>query len=404
LALKGQDYEAAIGYFVRAAGQNALSSEGQTALGEAYAAAGDLPAAIQAWERALQNQQTSVDLLTRLLDAHLKLKDYSAAAITLQELAALQPTDASLRYRLGLLLAARQPESALAHLAQAAEMDPSLAAKAQTVVDSIRTGSLSGDPAQTLFEAGRALASVDEWELAAEAFRQATVVRPDFVDGWAFLGEARQHVQGDFLSQPVPPELEQALLLDPSSLSANTLMALYWQRRFRFDQALAYLDKAASLYPENPALQVELGEVLALSGDLQGGLLAYQRAVELAPRDASYHRQLAGFCIRHQVSMQEVGLPAARQALLLDDQDPLNLDVMGQALYLVGDLSNAQRFFQRALQADAGFAQAHVHLGLVYIMQGERELAYQEWSLVISLAPQSPAAEQAQRLVKNYFP
>ena len=404
LALQGKEPLAGITYFERAASQNALSLDGQITLGDSYAETGDRAAAIDAWESALSSGSPSTEVLTRLLDAHLSLGDYPAAVADLQGLTALHPADADLRFQLGLLLSTLQPEAALAHLAQAAELDPELDAKAQKLIASIRTGSLAGDPAQTLFEAGRALGSIGEWELAAQAFRQATLVRPDFADAWAFWGEARQQLQDDFISQPVPEELERALELDPSSLSANVLMALYYQRRARFDQALEYLRKATELYPQNPALYVELGEVLALSGDLEAALQAYQKTVELAPNDPAYYRLLAGFSARYEYQVGAVGLSAARRAVLLDPANPDSLDSMGQVLFLLGDLTSAERFFLRALDADPNHAPAHLHLGLAYMLQGERDRAYQEWKLVTSLASGTPAAEQAERLVRNYFP
>jgi tetratricopeptide (TPR) repeat protein len=404
LALQGGDFQAAIAYFERAAAQNSLSPTGQISLGDAYAGSGDQMAAARAWQRALQAQGPSEALLSKLLETHRTLGDYPAAIADLQALTSLRPADAALRYQLGLFLATQRPEAALAHLAQAAELDPSLNAKAQELIGRIRSAGLSGDLAQTLFESGRGLASIGEWELALEAFRQTTVARPDFADAWAFLGEARQHVE-DFSLNPVPPlELEKALSLEPASLSANTLMALFYQRHARFDQAVEYLHKVTELYPQNPALQVELGEALALSGDLEAALQAYQQAVVLAPNDPAYHRQLAGFCVRYEYRLREIGLTAARQAVLLDPQGPDSLDVLGQALFVLGDLANAERFYLRALEAYPEHTSALLHLGLVYMLQGERQRARQEWSRVISLAPGTSAAEQAQRLINNYFP
>lgn len=404
LALKGGDYPAAVGYYERAAAQNSLSPAGQISLGDAYAGSGDQAAASKAWQKALLAQGSSEALLSKLLETHRLLGDYPAAIADLQALTSLRPADAALRYQLGLLLATQQPEIAMAHLAQAAELDHSLEAKAQTLIGRIRTASLSDDPAQTLFESGRALASIGEWNLAVEAFRQATVARPDFADAWAFWGEARQHVE-DYSLNPVPPlELEKALSLEPASLSANTLMALFYQRHARFDQAQEYLRKVTGLYPKNPALQVELGEALALGGDLEAALQAYQQAVALAPQDPAYHRQLAGFCIRYEYRLKEVGLAAARQAVLLDPQGPDSLDVLGQTLFILGDLDSAERFYLRALEAQPKHTSALLHLGLVYMLQGEPQRARQEWSLVISLAPGTSAAQQAQRLINNYFP
>jgi len=90
--------------------------------------------------------------------------------------------------------------------------------------------------------------------------------------------------------------------------------------------------------------------------------------------------------------------------VLLDPASPDSLDSLGQVLFLLGDRASGERFFLRALQADPNHAPAHLHLGLAYMLQGERSRAYQEWTLVVALASGTPAAEQAERLVRNYFP
>ncbi len=47
------------------------------------------------------------------------------------------------------------------------------------------------------------------------------------------------------------------------------------------------------------------------------------------------------------------------------------LDLMGQALFMLDDTLNAERFLLRALQTDPGYAPAHLHLGQVYLLEGE---------------------------------
>jgi Flp pilus assembly protein TadD len=78
--------------------------------------------------------------------------------------------------------------------------------------------------------------------------------------------------------------------------------------------------------------------------------------------------------------------------------------MLGQVLLLLGDLTSAERAFLSALEVDQNYSLARVHLGLVYILQGNAQGARQEWQSVLSGAPDSAAAEQAQRLMHNYFP
>ncbi len=254
-----------------------LSVQGLVDLGDAYRQTNDLKAAILTWQAALPkaNSAVTAELYQRLLKAHRSMNDYQAAIADLQALTAMQPLDAHLQYQLGLLLATQLPESALAHLAQAAESETNLADPVETIRRAVTNARVSDDPAYTLLASGRALAGLGEWELAVEAFHQATLARPDYAEAWAYLGEARQHFTGK--DNPAPAQngladLQKAFDLDPRSLAANIFLALYWERLGHFDQALVILQTATQLDPRNPVLQSELGNTQALLGDLPSAL------------------------------------------------------------------------------------------------------------------------------------
>ncbi len=420
-AFQGGDTKTTLHLLERAASAGLLSQTGYLYLGDAYLHSGDTDAAMAAWEKARLGVGAE-EITRRYLEVHLGVGDIPAVAADLQTLVELRPTDVRLRYQLGLHLAALQPESALPHLAQVADLDPALKPGAERLAGSIRTALLAGDPAYTLLESGRALASIGEWALAAEAFRGSIAAEPNYAEAWAYLGEATQQlavygspeIEGQTADSGPPSvaslaeyglaELEKALQLDSNSLPANTLIALYWQRQGRYDLALEYLNRVTALFPDDPTLQAQLGSTLALSSDLEAALKAYRRGVELAPLQAEPWRLLAGFCVLHEYLLKEEGLPAARRAAALDPSDPANLDTLGQALLLLEDFSTSQRFFESALELDSGYAPAQVHLGLVYALQGDTQKAYRAWKSVSASSPGTPAAEQAERLIKNYFP
>jgi tetratricopeptide (TPR) repeat protein len=394
-SLEGGDSQTAREHLQRAAAAGRLSPQGLLALGDARRLNSDLVAAIQAWESALRSGGPADELHLRLAQAHRQSGSYPAAITDLQAYLDLHPTDAAQHYQLGLLLAAHQPEAALAHLIQAGDLDPLLAPKVKVLQRSIASARRSEDTTYTLLASGRALAALDEWELAAQAFSQVVKFRPDYAEAWAFLGEARQHIDADGL-----PEIQKALELDPDSLSANTFMALYWQRKDRSDLALVYLQKASRLDPGNPTLQAEIGKTLSSLGNLSVALSHYQRATELAPRDPTFWRLLATFSITYELEVRQVGLPAARQAVIFDPSDPAALDVMAQVFILLEDLPSAHRFLQRASQADPGYAPARLHLGLLFLLKDETARARQELELARSLSgPDDATAEHAQRLL-----
>jgi Flp pilus assembly protein TadD len=111
---------------------------------------------------------------------------------------------------------------------------------------------------------------------------------------------------------------------------------------------------------------------------------------------------MAAFSIKHDYDVHQIGLPAARQAVILAPDGPAELDTMAQVLISLSDTGSAERFLQRALDANPDYAPAHLHLGIIYALNGDIKLARQKFELAISLAPGTPTAEQAQRLLDTY--
>ncbi len=398
-ALEGGDPQRAADYLELAAARGQITPQGILYLGDAYFQSGDLEAALETWQLALERGGDPLPTYTRMLEAHRRQKNYPAAIQDLQNIAQLQPQNAQIRYQLGLMLATRQPEAALAHLLAAVEINQELAEAVQLLQRSLRAAAQTDDPAYTLLNAGRALAFLDEWELAAEAFSQAVQANPDYAEAWAFLGEAQEQTGQDGL-----PALQKALELNPYSLTANLLFGLYHKRNGRPEMALVYFHAAASIEPENPAVQAEIGNTLAVLGDFNKALAYYRRATELAPREATYWHLLSLFALQNGVQIEEVGLAAARQALLLNENDPAALDLMGYGYYLLNDMALAQRFLRRSLDVDPNYASARLHLGLVYLAQGDQANARQQLAKAIQLAPGTPVARQAERILQRYFP
>ena len=388
-----------------------------TLLGDVYQLDGNLTAAIQRWQAALEQfppenlAQTPgtiqpyrgdplvMGLLRRLAKAQRLSGDYLAASQALNRLVQLQPDAAALLYELGLLLAATQPEAAPAYLEQATELDASLSRSVQPLQQNIQASLPEKEPAYTLVSAGRALANLGEWELAQAAFRGAITLRPDYAEAWAFLGYTRQRLAGVGTTSAGLPELQKAYALNPLSISANTLLAMYWQQHEDPDLALRYLQNAAALDPSNPALRVDIGVTLAALGDLEAARAQYQRATDIAPADPVYYRELADFSLRYNLDIRQLALPAARQAVLLAPNDAAALDTMGKVYIRLNDLASARRLLRHALQSDPGYAPAYLDYGVVCLLQGEDSSALAYLSLARSLAIDSATAEQAQRLM-----
>lgn len=397
-AFAGGDAAAAIEYFE---GADSLSAAGLLTLGDAYAQSDDLVSAIGAWEESNSHYAPTEESLTRLADAYLTQDDYDSSIAALKQLSTFNFQPSTL-YQLGTVLAAHKPASAPPYLIQAAELDPAIEIPARALAFTIQRALARGEPAYTLVAAGREFANLNNWELAAHAFQRAAQLRPDYAEAWAYLGEALQHLENSTNDAGLD-QLTQAITLNPASLSANIFLGLYWQRQGNHQHARAYLQTAAALDPDNPALLIQLGEIWAQADDLESAVTLLWQAVELAPNDALPYQALAEFCIRHNFELQQTGLPAARQAVLLAPENPAALDVLGQVFFRLSDRLSAERFWLRALAHDETYAPTHLHLGLLYIFEDQAELAKAHLLSAISQASDITTADHARRLLHDYL-
>jgi len=402
-ALEGGEYESAVQDLIRARSGSSLSVEGHVALGDAYAQLGETQKAVETWQNLIYQGYQSVDVYRRLVETFQNTGELDLANQALEQWVSLSPDDPQVYYHLGLNQSIFTPDLAVESLQQAKRLDPALTASVHTMVVNLRQANGNEDPAYRLVLTGRGLGAVGAWNLAGEAFRQATIVRPHYAEAWAFLGEAQQHMDTADAESALQ-DIRKALEIDPSSVIAQALHAVYWQRQGKPDQALPSLSEAARMEPENPTWQIELGNTLASLGKLYPALEHFQRAVEITPEDGYVWKAMASFSIQFHVDVGSVGIPAARRAILLMPRDPGCPDLLGQALLWQGDLLSAERFFQRGLEIDPKYAPAYLHLGVLFLQQGERDLANQMLTRAAELDPEGPTGVQALRQLELYLP
>ncbi len=405
-ALEAGDAKAAIQYLERTETVSHLSIADLILLGDAYLQSGNQAEAEAIWQRVSKlGDPAAAD--QRLADLYLARKDYSAAASYLQQLLLINPADVQLYFQIGKLYAVTDPGQALPFLAQAAALKSADASKAQALHDKIRTANLFDEPAYTALIVGRQLGDWGQWDLAQAAFQKAVSLRSNYAEAWAFLGEARQQValqETGAAADVGLPQLELALQLDRSSVSANTLMGLYWERQGDYAQAEKYLQNAIANNPTDPYLFTELGNILSKAGDLPAAQTAFESAIKNAPTDPLFYRQLAQFALDNQIQIRELALPAARHALLLDPHGASSLDLMAQVMLMLVDYQSAERFATDAVQADPQFAPAYLHLGTAFLYQGKILPAQQWLSRAEAIGADSWVAAIASRMMAYYFP
>ena len=391
-----KDYAQADAAYQQAFYHHAFSPQGWVAWGDVNYLNKDPKRATEIWEKALEQQNPSDQLYSRLAEIYQSNGEFSKAADYLQKYVSVHSDDAAALYRLGLLLTLSDPDKALSELISASQLNPELDPAVQTLRTALNLASINDSASARLVITGRGLGLVNEWQLARAAFEEAAKTDEKNAEAWAWLAEAQQQLK---VPEGANAELDQALRLNPDLSTVRGLRGLYFQRVGNFRQALTEFQAAAALEPKNPTWFVSLGESYAKLGDLIKALEAYQTATNLAPEDPSYWRLLAIFCGQNNVNVKDVGVPAAQKAVVLSKEDAKSLDVLGWLLFMDARYEEAERILTHALEVDAQNASAHLHLGMLYLQTNERASAYDHLIKARELGNSDAAM-----ILKQYFP
>ncbi|MBT3337509.1 MAG: tetratricopeptide repeat protein [Anaerolineae bacterium] len=387
--------------------RNALTACNWNLLGAYYSIEEDNPGlALRTWEEGLQQYPENFFLAYAISTEYKKRGDYTLELKYLLDSLdgdmldcnGLPISAAKVHYRISLLLMQDDPTRALEELNTTARLDEEFAPVVETLRTSLNLASLEDDPAEKLILIGRGLALAEEWQLAANAFDNATQVDPENASAWAWLGEAKYQIGEDAL-----PFFEKAASINPNSQTLLSLRALYWQRYGDFETALTDFEKLAVLEPENPNWQISLGALYAVLNDLPAALAAYEKAIELAPTEPTYRELLALFSFDYQYDMAVTGLSAARRAIILAPEEARYIDTLGLVYLGLDRDEDAERQFLRALEKDAEYAAAHLHLGMLYLKRGYPELAYNSLLRARELTSDWRVLGETKRLLDEYF-
>lgn len=352
------------------------------------------------WEQAIEalssieatNCASPLPLLKALAVRELESHDLPTATTILRSLDSLYPQHAETTSLLGACLVLEDPASALPAIERGASQGDPLAVD---LAAALRDEPLANSSA-ALAASGEVFLQHSLWPLAAESFRQLISLEPENASAHAYLGLALDQQGLDGLA-----ELEEAADLDPRSATAQILLGLHWQLQGRPQRAIQHLELAVDLEPQNSAFRASLAAAQAEAGDVQTAIAEYQQAAELQPTNPVFWRLLATFSIAQELELADTGLPAARNAAVLDPGDPVALDLAGYAHSLLGDLVTAERLISRSLALDPTSASARLHYGLLLSSAGRTHEARAQLTAAVSLGGTSPIGEFAQRALSQ---
>jgi Tfp pilus assembly protein PilF len=163
----------------------------------------------------------------------------------------------------------------------------------------------------------------------------------------------------------------------------------------RYDEAAAKYQTIIDKYPESLYAWSNLGVVRSQEGKLQEAMKALQQAVKLSPNDAFSYRNLG--IVYYQLNQNDAAIDALERSIALDPNNVYSHDYLGCACSQKGWQEVAEKEFQKAIEINDDFPDAHYNLAIVYAMQKPPalELARRNYKRALELGlPKDPRLEK----------
>ena len=180
----------------------------------------------------------------------------------------------------------------------------------------------------------------------------------------ALAGARQRGVQEDVLASLVAR-------LGPAPQEMNTLVALFAEGRYAEARPLA--EAMTVNFPQHVFGWKALGALFSQLGRNEEALAPLQKAAALSPEDADVHNNL-GYILQDLGRSEEAAL-SCRRAVALQPDFAMALNNMGNALQSLGQLDAAAASYRRALENDPDSAMAYSNFGAALRSLGRFEEA-----------------------------
>ncbi len=196
---------------------------------------------------------------------------------------------------------------------------------------------------------GVAYLEAGKWNDAAEAYKQAIKINPDYAEAHLGLGGA---YTGLGKSDDAIGAFKQAIRIKPHDAKTHFILGLAYRDLGMYKEAIEAHKQAIRIKPDYAEAYVDLGSVYAKSGDYRTAIDAYKEAVRLKPDYAEAHYNLGG------------------------------------AYGNLGMHREAIEAYKQAIKIKPDFAKAHLFLGLFYVIINDRDSALRQYKILKSLDPE----------------
>lgn len=285
---------------------------------------------------------------------------------------------------------------------QLKEVEPAVKGQIQEALTTTRS-----DPrnAQANGRLGMILQAYELYQTSVPCYRRARLLDPTSFAWVYYLATAQAAASAD--STIIVALLQEALRLNPDYLPARLKLAEALLAMGRFEESRRTCDFLLEKNPNSARVQYLAGRVKSAMGETSAAVENYYRACELAPRYGSAHYAL-GLAYRQlgetAKAEEQLSLYRENQARVPPVDDPLvdKLESLkvgayyhlseGRRLHDDGQLQQALREYQLALDTKPRLLQAHVNLISIYGALGSLPEAQKHYQAALEIDPRNADA------------
>lgn len=333
---------------------------------------GSLEESAESYNKALRRNERDATVLYESGLVELSRRQYTTAAERFARVMELEPANARAQLLLGVSYALQgNTNSELVELERAVSMDP--------------------ENSLAHFVLGLAYTKLERREKGVEELERAVELDPYKAEYHRLLGSAYIGVRK---YDEAIEQLQKALNLGPGNAETQMLAGALHGIHGKQDDAVALLRGAASSGSAYDArVQYHLGAAYVLSGRYGDAVRELNEALRLQPGNPTVHLAL-GFTYSIEGRMQEAlyefeqvanaAVPQMAKANAYAESGRIRIEL--------GDTTQAEDLYNKALAAEPNSYMAHVGLGYLYSRQERSAEAVREFRKAIDLSPDAGAA------------
>ena len=186
---------------------------------------------------------------------------------------------------------------------------------------------------------------------------------------------------------------------DPDNFKFSHQLAINLIRSGKIDDAYKSLNESLSRFPNNPELNMMVGDILAVRGENERALSHYQTVID-AKSGLARAYLLSGSIYESQEQYEDAeGM--YRNILQVEPTNPLGHHYLARMHIFKGELKDAQKSINKVLELKPNFIQAREWLAWTLEMQGKSDEAKKQYKILLQLNPLSETSHKRMASIQD---